>query len=331
MKPFQLVFFIALSFGFAAKAAQVGQVVVEEAHVYQYPQSGSKVIANLKRGETVPVSNLPTEGFFKAKLSSGEMGWLSGNDIHAGAVPSAKSGAAAAPPAEPVPLEPAPNTRMRRKPPQVRPKAEDDENAENDPADSPSLNGDHTRILFGFGFQNLSFAGLASNYEKVDLLNPGNNFGLELQFRISSWLHWALKADSFSGATGEQVISTGDTQTITMRNISGELGLVLTALQSDSIRFSLGAYLGAGSSLITIRRISASSGGETPYASVNPCGLVSGQLSFSIFRHLAIFGEGAYRYQQTQEFRTIALSGTVPNFKINYSGVFGRIGLELKL
>ena len=76
-----------------AHAAQVGQVVVEEAHVFQYPQAGSKVIGNLKKGETLPVSNLPTEGFYKAKLSNGEMGWLSGNDIHAGALPAVKPSA----------------------------------------------------------------------------------------------------------------------------------------------------------------------------------------------------------------------------------------------
>ncbi|MBS1957899.1 MAG: SH3 domain-containing protein [Bdellovibrionales bacterium] len=65
----------------SSQAAQVGKIVVDTAEVHEYPQAGSKVIAKVSKNESVTVSNVPTEGFYKARVRSGQIGWISGNDI----------------------------------------------------------------------------------------------------------------------------------------------------------------------------------------------------------------------------------------------------------
>ncbi len=67
-----------------AEAAQSGRVVVEDAAVYEFPQKSAKVIARLKKDSVHAVSNLKTEGFYKIRISGGETGWISGNDLLAG-------------------------------------------------------------------------------------------------------------------------------------------------------------------------------------------------------------------------------------------------------
>ncbi len=299
------------------QAAQTGEVIVEEAQVYQYPQAGSKVIGRLKRAQTVPVSNLPTEGFYKTRLSNGETGWLSGNDILAGTAARPASSTA--------------TPRMRKKPPQSRitPIEQDDGGESEDPS---STEGDHTRILVGFGMQTLSFSGLSSNYEKTELLNPGTQLGLELQFRLSSWLHWAARVDALFGKTGDQVLTNGAAQTMSYTNIPAQLGLVMTLVRSESIRLSLGAYAGASVvSSIAINQVTSTTTGDITYSSIDPCGLASAQIAYAFGRKFSLFAEGAYRYQQTAELPATTTFGNIPAFKIDYSGLVGRVGIELRL
>lgn len=64
-----------------ALAAQVGKVIVDQAELHEYPQSGSKVLARIAKDTQVTVSNAPTEGFYKARTATGQIGWISGNDL----------------------------------------------------------------------------------------------------------------------------------------------------------------------------------------------------------------------------------------------------------
>lgn len=320
-------------------AAQVGEVVVDRAQVYQYPQATSKVVGTLQRGETIAVSNLATEGFYKARLANGETGWLSGNDIHAGAKPAPKKAVREIAPPEsslaqpPIPVEnaapaPATNNRMKRKPPQKRMSNEGDEESEEDTR--PAGDGDQTRILFGLGMQNLAYSGLAANFEKVDALNPGLNVGLEFQFRIASWFHWAARVDAFMAKASDQSLSNGSNQNLQATIIPAQLGLIITPIDTQKFRMSFGAYLGASFSTVSIQQTSTTLLEDVSYKTVDPCALGSVQMAYALGRHFALFGEGGYRYEQTADLPATNKFGGIPSFKINTTGALARAGFELR-
>lgn len=77
-----------------AHAAQTGKVIVDEAAVREFPQEDAKVVAKIARDEVVTVSNQPTSGFFKARVKSGQIGWIAASDLQVkgtkrGAIPIA--------------------------------------------------------------------------------------------------------------------------------------------------------------------------------------------------------------------------------------------------
>ncbi|HTL11641.1 MAG TPA: SH3 domain-containing protein, partial [Bdellovibrionota bacterium] len=70
---------IALSVSPAAQAARQARVEADSAPLLSGPKADAQVVMTLKKGAALAVSNLPTEGFYKARTETGEVGWIAGD------------------------------------------------------------------------------------------------------------------------------------------------------------------------------------------------------------------------------------------------------------
>jgi len=70
-----LIFLLGVS-GDSALAARKGVVELDEIELKETASKSGKVLEKLKKGEQVVASNLPLEGFYKVRTSSGTLGWI---------------------------------------------------------------------------------------------------------------------------------------------------------------------------------------------------------------------------------------------------------------
>ena len=310
----------------SAHAAQVGQVIVDDASVYEYPQFASKTISKLQKGQGVQVSNLPTEGFYKVRLKNGDLGWISGNDVLVGGGGDSSSASA-----------PAPRSPQKAKdyPTSSYPKDEtaDSEDENNEEEDRPQ----NWRIILGGGLQNSSYKGLSDNFENVGDLNYGMNVGLEIQWRATGALFWAIRTEALFSSAPTATISTGYTQSITELHVPIQVGLVFSPFDNGSSRLSVGLYAGISPvSSITVTQNPPSGSGvdgaSKTYSAIDPVATGAIQGVIGLGRVFGLFGEIAYRYEKTSAFDAGPVAGTtvIPSFTTDFSGVMGRLGLELR-
>lgn len=76
MKLRLLVLLVGVLSGVEVLAARPARVEVEEAPVYSQLTPDAPILAHLPRGSRVIVSNVPTQGFYKVRLSDGATGWV---------------------------------------------------------------------------------------------------------------------------------------------------------------------------------------------------------------------------------------------------------------
>ncbi len=304
MKKYLIFAFLV---GHSALAAQIGKIVVDEASVYEFPQRSAKVVGKLPKGAEQTVSNLPTDGFFKTKLSTGDIGWISGNDILVG------TGGA---PASSKPK--APGAKRR-------------EIVSEDEISPNRFKADKYRIQLGYGFQNLAYGGLSSQFQKTVDLNYGKSFGIEIQRMISESLHWAFRAEMYSSKTGTQDLGSSTTQTLEQYSIPIQLGLIYSPIYSKRFRLGLGAYFGvAPVSYTTVSQTTTTDTNTIKFNSMDPVGTASVQAVYGLGRAFGVLGEMAYHYQTTGSLPATTVLGSIPSFKINYSGWQMRLGLEIR-
>jgi hypothetical protein len=303
-----MMLFLMLIFSAKAQAAQTGKVIVPSAKIYVYPQSTSRVVANLKQDQSVTISNVPTEGFFKIRAPNGEMGWISGNDVLAG------NGASPAIPS-------ASNTQInRRKALPHRPIRED-------------AKSDHEgfRALIGYGIASLSYGGLTSSYSQVSLPSA-KLLGFELQFKITNEVYWALRLETLSATTGDTTLNSTTTQNVTIKEIPVEVGVMWSPISSRKLRLGFGGYLGAvPSASATITQTSGGQVNSVQYSTTEICAAVAAQGVVGLGDAFGVFVDLAYRYDQSGTTPDTNAIGIVPGFKLNYSGITARAGLEIRL
>lgn len=303
-----MMLFLMLILSVKAQAAQTGKVIVSSAKIYVYPQSTSSVLANLKQGEAVTISNVPTEGFFKIRAPNGEIGWISGNDILAG------SGAA---PAIPSANNSQPN---RRKALPHRPIREGTKSEQ-----------EGFRALIGYGIASPSYGGLTSSYSQVSLPSA-KLLGFELQFKITKEVYWALRLETISATSGDTTFNSTTTQNVTIKEIPVEVGVMWSPISSRKLRLGLGGYLGAvPSASATITQTSGGHVSSVQYSTTEICAVLAAQGVVGLGDAFGIFLDLAYRYDQTGTTPATNAIAIVPGFKINYSGIIARAGLELRL
>ena len=315
-----LVFFASAK---QAHAAQAAQVIVPQANVYQYPQASSNVISRLNRGDSVTVSNLPTEGFYKVRLPNGDVGWVSGNDVLSGSVGSSNGDGRGSVVAKPVP----PRARKRSR------------SEDGDAPTSGSSDTDSFRVLISYGIGSLSYGGLTDTFgsDNVKGLNLVKNFSAEAQFKINPKLFWAIKIDSLSADTGIITITSSETQEIAFKQVPVELGLVWSPISRHSFRWGVGLYLGAplsSTSAVTLNNTVSAQQIIINYGAVEPIVELGTQFSWGLGDAFGIFLAANYRYDETsaEPSQVDSTRGiTIPSFKINYSGVTVRLGIEIRI
>jgi hypothetical protein len=305
MKKLIIIFAIL---GQNALAAQIGKVITDKASILEFPQKSARVVGTVRKGMAYPVSNFPTEGFYKLKTASGDYGWISGNDIVVEGNPGDSvqkeiDGPEAAPP--------------------IVEKKETNEG---------EFWGDRTRIQLGYGLHALSYGGLSNNFLGTSSLNFGTQYSLEFQRKFFYLVYWAFRAQIMSADTGVQKKDATTTQQIKQYGIPLELGLILHPIHARKFRIGLGAYAGASvGTYTTVQTISSTANQTIKYNSIDPIGTASVQVTYGLSRAFALFLDLSFRYHVTgTQAATSVDLGSIPAFKINYSGYYGTGGLEVR-
>jgi hypothetical protein len=325
--------FFCFTLSSVALAAQTAQVIVPSANVYLYPAASSKVLAKLGQGDSIVVSNLPTEGFFKTRLRTGDMGWISGNDILSGegasrvAVPAVNTGNVA--PLMPNAAPPAPEAEVRHKP---KKKLSHVEEQVPDGEDS-------FRALVGYGISRLSYAGgFQDRFQFTQPLNSAKDLSFEFQFRMKRKLFWAVRIEYISTSsqgnfTSGGVAITSGAQTISTSLITVQPGIVWSPIYTENSRLGIGAYLGLDVGNTTVQQTPTSGTGiSIPYAGEQPVATIAAQYTYGLSDAFGVFGELGYRYDRTGKFgQTTGVTAAPSDFLIDYSGAVFKLGLEIRL
>jgi hypothetical protein len=281
-------------------------VIVESANVLEFPKSGSKMISSVKKNSVLQVSNLATEGFYKARLPSGDLGWVSGNDIFVmpmeNAVPESNQD-----------LEDAPKKKEEKR------------------EDPDEFWGDRTRIQIGYGLKYTVYGGLTDYFSKVDGLNYGQTISAEIQRKWFYLLYWAFRVELNTAQTGDQQISATTIQRMKEFSLPIQVGVLIHPIHARKFRVGLGAYVGASVVNYTeVEQEVSSVSNSVKYSSIDPLGSGVVQVSYGLTRALGIFGEFVYRYHVTGEQTATTLLGPIPGFQIDYSSYLMKFGLELR-
>lgn len=291
---------IGVVFGFllgvanpSAHAAQVGRVVVDQASVREFPQEGSRVVGTVAKDEQVTVSNVPTQGFYKARIKSGQIGWISGNDIF---VKSTGRGA----------------TPARR--------------------GRTSYQPEDTRIQVMYGIDKLSYDGLSTAFTTTNLSGTSLAIESQFRLS-SSWFwsiraeyHSGSQAELALSATETQSIS----QSIIPVLIGANYTIKQWPTFRLGAGVYLGMAV-VSSTTISQTDTATDLAEEVKYSSLDPCGSLSVTGAYAFSEGLGALLELGYRYHKTGQFPSTDRFGGVDGFAINYSGITARLGLELKL
>ncbi len=305
----KLIIGLAIFLCSSSFAAQLGKVIVDTANVLEYPKAGSKVISTVKRNAVLQVSNLATEGFYKSRLPSGDVGWISGNDVFV--LPAGSPAEVGAPPGE---------APLRKK------------ESESKKEDPDEFWGDGTRIQVGYGLKYTVYGGLSDYFTSVDGLNYGQTIKIELQRKWFYLLYWALRVELNTAQTGDQQLNATTVQRIKEFSVPIQLGVLFHPIHARKFRLGFGVYGGASVANYTEVEQEVSSVSNTVrYSSMDPLGSGVVQVTYGLTKALGIYGEFDYRYHVTGEQNSTTVLGPIPGFQIDYSSYLVRFGLELRL
>ncbi len=307
-----LILIFSMVFSLNAIAAQNAKVVVDNASVLDKPQPDGAVVGTVPKDTTIAVSNVPTNGYFKSRIPSGAIGWISGNDLLTTAAPASNT---IKPESTPAPS--AENTPPKR--------------AEKKKKEISNDRADHSRIIISGGLQILNNSGFPSGISNE---NSKNGFGgtIEMQFKINEMFYWAGRAEYFTSSSA-QTISSTQTQTLSFHTIPVMGGIIYVPVSKPDFRFGLGLY--GGISLATSLAVAQSTtlvSGTATYTSSDPTFYGNLQGSFSVSSSLSIYAEGGYRIHSGSYPESPASNGLgVSAFKANFGGIVARLGVEFRL
>ena len=307
--------FSGILFSNESNAAQTAKVVVDSANVYDQPQDSGSVVGSVPKDTTIAVSNVPTNGFFKSRIPSGVVGWISGNDILTGAAATTPAPEAAVVP-EPTPVKPIKDGQKAAAPKKPEKKKS---------ADDVS---DHSRILISGGMQILNNGGLPAG---IPITGSKTSYGgtVEMQFKLSDLFHWGGRLEYFTGSSS-QVVSSTVTQTMAFHTLPVMGGIMFDPISKADFRVSLGAYVGVAlMSSMTVVQTSSLVSHTVTYSSSDLCEYVNAQGSYAIASAFNLLGEFGYRLHSASYPASTALS--VPAFSANYGGIVARLGVEFRM
>jgi hypothetical protein len=180
----------------------------------------------------------------------------------------------------------------------------------------------------------LSYGGLSDHFMGAGDLNLGSHYSLEVQRKIFYLLYWGLRAEIMNAETGDQAISATTLQRIKSHSVPIQIGFIFHPIHARKFRLGLGLY--GGVSLVTYTEIEqtvSSTTNSVRYSSIDPVGTAVIQGTYGLGKVLGLFGEIAYRYHSTGTLDTSSVldsNNPIPAFKLNYSGILLKGGLELR-
>lgn len=287
-----------------ALGAQHAKVIADEAEVLEQPKDKSRVVLKLKKDADVIVSNLPTENFYKTRLSDGTFGWLSGNQIQ---------------------TESAGQSQIEKGFEAAKEQGE----ASGQTKEKRQFWWSDSRVLIGYGLQNLSLDPLAGLLRGVDQVRLTNAISAEMQFQIWKFLAWAARIEyRFSSAKGV-ALDDGSSRDVKYSSVPLSFGLVVSPLEWGSVRLGAGLY--AGLAIQNRLDITDSLNGNVAklsYTSTNPIlqGLV--QASVGLSRQWGMLLEGGYSVQSASY--PSSSSFNLPKVDVNFGGFVSRLGIEFR-
>jgi hypothetical protein len=289
------IIFIGMMFSMSAQAAQTAKVLVDNANVLEKPQADSAVVGTVPKDTSIAVSNTPTNGFFKSRIPSGTIGWISGNDILTTAAPATAVTTT--------------ETKKERK------------------KKSSSSEGG-TRLLISGGLQMLSNTGFPST---IPTTGAGTGYGgtVEIQFPINEQFYWGGRAEYYLSSS-EQTVSASKTQTFKFHTLPLMVGAMYVPIHNNNFRLGAGVYAGVSlMTSLTIAQSTSTASSTVTYSSSDLCELINIQASYAASTSFSVLGDFGYRLHSAK----YPLSTQLPAvaFNPNYSGLVLRLGAEFKL
>ncbi len=272
----KLVFLFAVGVFLTAPvfAARVGHVEMDETPVHTQPTAMSDVITKLAKGSTLAVSNLPTAGFYKVKLSDGTLGWVLGEALR---------------------LEQAPDMMEVETQASALQEKSDKSKRETVITDSAA----ELRIFGGGAFFQMKDAAQVAGFEDSTV---GYYFGGDFHIPISTEWSIAFRVDHIRKVSTVQSPSANDVFQFSASSTPVMGGLVWERfLESDlSVFFSGYAGMAYNTQFASVA-LSRDEPNETVYESSAVTGLLSGGFQWYLTPSFGLTSELGYRVLTTSE------------------------------
>ncbi len=265
--------------GQLALAAQSATVDVDQLEIYDGPGKQYHVIDHLSKGMGVSASNLPTQGFYKIRTGTGQLGWVAADSLvlHPPGAADADALPAAYPDDEPGPRVAAPARSMPR------------ENAARSPL--------HIDALWGLDFYSMNDVNKLVGFSA---LANGNHLGGIIGYTFDPTWTAELRADWIYQQIIAQDQTTKNTFQMNTTAIPIMAGIDWAPVRFKSLTFHLALDLGL--SVVTDLNSTAlnlSSPNVTDLTSLAFAGMLNLRVDWNVWKIFSLFVEGGYRYLQT--------------------------------
>jgi hypothetical protein len=263
----------------SAFAARNARIDADVAEVREGPGAGYNASFKLKKGSPVVVSNVPTEGYYKARTANGMIGWIAAEALIV---------------AEAEPETPSPDAdEPKKKEPPKKKLLDPDE----DPFTAARRKGRHVQVR-GFGGMNFYNSADANALLKFDGLKNGYGYGGELGIRLYKDFWLVGRGERlFKALTGSDT-KTNASYKFSFDSIPLTGGFQLGLFDEDGITGAMVLLGGMGTK--TQLSCTDAAGNVVVLGGGNYLtGIAKLNIGFELSRVFGIFAEAGYRYLKT--------------------------------
>jgi hypothetical protein len=301
MRVLALALLMALVLPLSAHAARMGTVDIEGTEIYDGPGKGFRLVDKLPKGAQVATSNLPTEGFFKIRTSSGVVGWV-----------SAESLVLTDPGSEPM----APMPSMPQAPQAVMPGPQ---TTAPDFRSGKQRTFVRARLLGGLTFFNMK---KVNDQLNMGALANGAHVGGELAFMFTTDLAMIVRVERIiKNLVGEDV-PTNKTYQFDVTSYPTTVGVEITLSKTPKFSsfFTMAAGLALGTELQSTG-LDFTGQNVTSFKDTSFTGLAKLTLAWNFWKTFGVFAEGGYRILKSKEALPAILGNGSEIFNVNGQSV----------
>lgn len=323
---------VACFAGSTALAAQPASVGVPETRVLEAPRSDARSIETLVRGDPVTASNQPTDGYYKIRTASGQVGYVPESELSMSGPPPIEPLQQAEEPVQTAPPRAEAPAKETIDPPRKRYSGSSSDSSSKTFLPRPAL-----RVFVG-----KSYFKLADIQDRLlsDELKDGSHIGAEYRQPLSGAWSLLFRAESVSGKWSIIApINDGDYEvTASMIPLQAGIAYQFTSFES----FELGIALLGGMGYQASAKVASltDSTEEVEYGG-NPVGAsfkFDGAWSFT--DAIGLYFEGGYRFfdvptanptaSGTKTTSPYITDGFYEQLKVQFTGAFASLGLQIR-